>query len=34
MGTQQALTTEQVEIMILIDEINKYLAENQEELVY
>lgn len=32
MGTQQTLTTEQVEIMILIDEINKYLAENKEKL--
>lgn len=28
MGTSQALTTEQVEILILIDEINEYLAEN------
>lgn len=32
MGTQQALTTEQVEILILIDEINKYLARSKEIL--
>lgn len=32
MGTQQELTTEQVEVLILIEDINKYLAENKETL--
>jgi len=29
MGTHQELTTEQLEVLILIDEINKYLAESR-----
>ena len=32
MGTNQALTTEQVEVLIVIDKINKYLAETKEFL--
>lgn len=32
MGTHQELTTEQVEVLLLIDEINKYLAESREFL--
>lgn len=32
MGTNQELTTEQVEVLIVIDEINKYLAKTREFL--
>lgn len=32
MGTQQELTTEQLEVLILIDDVNNYITENKVDL--